>query len=151
MHYPLKDVFGRGFCYFCSYLEPYGFYVGQFHSFFTTVFRYICLFHSEEMLKHDITPKVSPFLLLRTTFQFNPAFLFSSSFLLIYLYPSTTSYQQQFWPYYSMGQTQTQWIHSIPAWVMLSWIIWDKAKFNFWLVIMRTHPHWALLCAMGLL
>ena len=100
------------------------------------------------MISH---PRYHLFLLLSTTFQFNPAVLFSSSFLLIYLYPSTTSYQQQFWPFYSMGQTQTQWIHSIHAWVMWSWIIWDKAKSNFWLATMRTHPDWALLCAMGLL
>ena len=61
MYYPLKDLFGElgeAFCHFFAFLEIYGAFVGQFHSFFMTVYRYICLFHSDELLQNDITPKV---------------------------------------------------------------------------------------------
>ena len=62
IHYPMKDLVGGRFCHFFSFLEPYGAFVGQFHSFFMTVFRYVCLFHSEKMLRHNISPKVTPLL-----------------------------------------------------------------------------------------
>ena len=61
MYYPLKDLFGElgeAFCHLFAFLEIYGAFVGQFHSFFMTVYRYICLFHSDELLQNDITPKV---------------------------------------------------------------------------------------------
>ena len=61
MYYPLKDLFGElgeAFCHFFAFLEIDGAFVGQFHSFFMTVYRYICLFHSDELLQNDITPKV---------------------------------------------------------------------------------------------
>ena len=58
VHYPLKDFFGETFCHLFSFLEIYGTFVGQFHSFFMTVYRYVCLFHSDGMMKHNITPKV---------------------------------------------------------------------------------------------
>ena len=58
-YYPMKDLFGEGFCHFFNFIEGYGAFIGQFHSFFLTTFRYICLFHTDDMMKHEITPKVN--------------------------------------------------------------------------------------------
>ena len=59
--YPLKDLFGdygEGMCHFYDYLLVIGAFAGQFHSFFLTAFRYICLFHDDFMLRYNIQPKV---------------------------------------------------------------------------------------------
>ena len=60
-YYPLKDLFGdygEGMCHFYDYLLVIGAFAGQFHSFFLTAFRYICLFHDDFMLRYNIQPKV---------------------------------------------------------------------------------------------
>ena len=56
--YPLNAIFGDIYCYLCNFLEPWAAFMGQFHSFFLTLFRYICLFHEEWLFVHRITPKV---------------------------------------------------------------------------------------------
>ena len=57
-YYPLKDLLGEGMCYFYDYLLVIGAFAGQFHSFYLTAFRYICLFHDDFMLRYNIRPKV---------------------------------------------------------------------------------------------
>ena len=76
-YYPLKDTFGEYFCHFFNYLLPIGAFAGQFHSFFLTSFRYICLFHDDFLIKYNISPKVSTvvYLITPTRQKINTIFL----------------------------------------------------------------------------
>ena len=78
--FPMKEVFGENFCYFFSFLEPWTVFVGQFHSYFTTAFRYICLFHHENMLTYHITPKVIKFYINTYLKLLNKLLLYSNTF-----------------------------------------------------------------------
>ena len=60
-YYPLKDLFGAygiEICHFMNFAEILAVLVAQFHSFFLTSFRYICLFHDDVMTKFNVGPKL---------------------------------------------------------------------------------------------
>ena len=57
--YPLKDVTGSSFCHIQTFLDLSSSNYAVFLSFFVTVFRYICLFQKEKLLKWRLNPKVS--------------------------------------------------------------------------------------------
>ncbi len=58
-YYPLKDVVGEPGCYILEILEGYSSVALSFASFFTTLFRYICIAHDSFLLRYEISPKVS--------------------------------------------------------------------------------------------
>lgn len=59
LFYPLKDITGPTLCYVTTYSSLWLSIYAHFITFFTTIFRYICLFHDDKMLKKEVTPKVS--------------------------------------------------------------------------------------------
>ena len=58
-YYPIKYIFGEEYCYISNFLEIWAAVMGQFHSFFLTMFRYVCLFHDDWLMANRISPKVS--------------------------------------------------------------------------------------------
>ena len=59
VYYPISDFTGTNFCYFVTYTYHWVGIYGQALTFFMTVFRYICLYHEEKLLRWNIKPKVS--------------------------------------------------------------------------------------------
>ena len=57
--YPLKDYVGDTGCYMLVYGRDIGFVIIQLHSFFMAIFRYVCLFHDNLLLKFNLSPNVS--------------------------------------------------------------------------------------------
>ncbi len=54
--YPLKDYVGINGCYFIDFMEIYGILVSQSISFYTSIFRYLCVVHQSLMLKLNLKP-----------------------------------------------------------------------------------------------
>lgn len=79
IYYPLKDLFGETFCHIFAFTEMSAVMTAQFHSFFLTLFRYICLFHEDVLIKRNILPKVKQ--LQQMLFFFFIVILFSCSHL----------------------------------------------------------------------
>ncbi len=61
-HYPLADIFGTNFCFAYTFAEMVAAFISQFHTFFLTLFRFICLFRENWLLTFNITPRVSRYL-----------------------------------------------------------------------------------------
>ena len=57
--FPLKDYTGEIFCYVFEYGTLYILVVGQYQSFFVSLFRYICVLKHNLLMKNDISIKVS--------------------------------------------------------------------------------------------
>lgn len=58
-YYPLKDITGPFLCYADTYLDLWSSMYAHFLTFFVSLFRYICLFHDDELIKRNISPRVS--------------------------------------------------------------------------------------------
>ena len=58
VYYPLKDLTGTSFCHFHNYYDIWNVFIIQSQSFFVSLYRCICLFHSGVLQKEKITPKV---------------------------------------------------------------------------------------------
>ena len=56
--YPMKDYIGEFGCYNVNYMKTAGVIYMQLQSFFMALFRYICLFHDNLLLKYDLSPQV---------------------------------------------------------------------------------------------
>ena len=57
--YPLKDYIGNTICYMLIYGRDIGIFIIQLHSFFMAIFRYVCIFHDDLLLKFNLSPNVS--------------------------------------------------------------------------------------------
>lgn len=55
--YPLSETTGQWFCYTSTYLFLGGNMHSNFLTFFLTLFRYICIFHEDKLLKWNLSPK----------------------------------------------------------------------------------------------
>ena len=58
VYYPISDFTGTNFCYFVIYTYYWVGIFAQSLTFFMTVFRYICLYHEQKLLRWHIKPKV---------------------------------------------------------------------------------------------
>ena len=58
LYYPMKDLFGPDFCYILSWGEVSVILVAQFHTFFVTLYRFICIFYDDEIFQLNLSPKV---------------------------------------------------------------------------------------------
>ena len=59
VYYPISDFTGTNFCYFVIYTYYWVGIFAQSLTFFMTVFRYICLYHEQKLLRWHIKPKVN--------------------------------------------------------------------------------------------
>ena len=57
--YPIKDYIGETGCHMVMFLRNMGALAIQLQSFFMAIFRYICLFHDNLLMKLDVSPSVS--------------------------------------------------------------------------------------------
>lgn len=55
--YPLKDIFGSSFCYVFAFIELFLDFLLNLQTFFTILYRYICLNHENILLFWRISPK----------------------------------------------------------------------------------------------
>ena len=67
VYYPLKNVTGTEFCHIHNYYDVWSMAVGQSHSFYITLFRFICLFHTNKLQRWGITAKVRYFYIVSET------------------------------------------------------------------------------------
>lgn len=58
LYYPMADLTGSWFCHAKQYITLGANIHFNCHTFFLTLFRYICIFHDEKILKWDLTPKL---------------------------------------------------------------------------------------------
>ena len=79
-HYPIKDIIGVFNCHVMHVAEVLVMIVAQCHTFFVTLFRYICIFHEVKIMKLKMTAGVS-YIYDTGNATFNPdaAFNFRSS------------------------------------------------------------------------
>ena len=57
--YPLNDFVGDLACYMFVYARNIGLEIIQIHSFFVALFRYMCLFHGNLLLRFSLSSNVS--------------------------------------------------------------------------------------------
>ena len=57
--YPMKDYIGETGCHIRAFLVKALGFIVQLQSFFTTIFRYICVFHNGSILNLNLSPYVS--------------------------------------------------------------------------------------------
>ena len=69
--YPLNDFVGDIACYMFIYARNIGFTIIQVHSFFVTLFRYLCLFHGNLLLRFSLSSNVSRYILVHRQSIFN--------------------------------------------------------------------------------
>ena len=81
LHYPLSHITGSYFCYFSDYLHLWLNIFSHFITFFTTVFRYICLYHDEKLMKWKLSPKVRKYFMQRYTYYYSNSKTFFRSWL----------------------------------------------------------------------
>ena len=60
-YYPIKDIIGEFFCHVVHVTEVYSAITQQCHTFFVTLFRYICIYHEVKIMELKITARVIPF------------------------------------------------------------------------------------------
>ena len=65
-YYPLKDIFGEFFCHVFASYEVFSVMTTQFHTFFVTLFRYICIFHDDNVVQMKITARVTMIMIIST-------------------------------------------------------------------------------------
>ena len=58
-HYPMKDIVGEVGCHFFEFVEVFGVISFQSVSFYTSLFRYMCIVHPDRMRHWNLTPTVS--------------------------------------------------------------------------------------------
>ena len=56
--FPLKNYTGELYCHIFYYCMLYALVVYQYHSFFISLFRYICVVHGSLLMSHSISMKV---------------------------------------------------------------------------------------------
>ena len=57
--YPLKDYLGEIGCYVIEYSRSIAMLAMELQSFFQSLFRYVCLFHDDILIKFNLSPNVS--------------------------------------------------------------------------------------------
>ena len=57
-YFPLKDITGEFSCYVIHVFEVVTAMTMQCHTFFVTLFRYICIFHDNKIIHMRMTAKV---------------------------------------------------------------------------------------------
>ena len=57
--FPLKNYTGELYCHIFYYCMLYALVVYQYHSFFISLFRYICVVHGSLLMSHGISIKVN--------------------------------------------------------------------------------------------
>ena len=57
--YPVKEYLGEIGCNLIEYLRSIGMIAMQLQSFFQSLFRYVCLFHDDILIKLNLSPNVS--------------------------------------------------------------------------------------------
>ena len=57
-YYPIKDIIGEFNCHVMFLLEIFFVSLSQCHTFYVTLFRYICIFHDERIRKLNLNPRV---------------------------------------------------------------------------------------------
>ena len=62
--YPLRDYIGETGCHTMILFKNTGSFILQLQSFFTSTFRYICVFHNGSILYLNLSPHVSSFVVL---------------------------------------------------------------------------------------
>ncbi len=56
--YPIKNLIGSAGCYVIDFAEHFGVILLQSSSFYTSLFRYLCIAHQGFLLKHGLSPMV---------------------------------------------------------------------------------------------
>ena len=54
-YYPIRDIIGEFSCHVIHMYEVYSTMSAQCHTFFVTLFRYICLFHDDKLMRSRLT------------------------------------------------------------------------------------------------
>ena len=57
--FPLKDWIGELACHLISFIEIYSNMMAQSHTFFISMFRYVCIIHNQTLLKRNVKGRVS--------------------------------------------------------------------------------------------
>ena len=87
LYYPIQDIFGSYLCYYINHMEVFIMFLSQCQSFFITIFRYICLFHSQSLINLELTPKTLAKITVNCLFIVS---LLTSSFIIWGSEPTTT-------------------------------------------------------------
>ena len=59
--FPLKDWIGELACHLISFIEIYSNMMAQSHTFFISMFRYVCIIHNQTLLKRNVKGRVNNF------------------------------------------------------------------------------------------